>query len=178
MTITDLEEIACSTFDVRRKELMARAVARRVVKKATVYAAKDAMQEGTGLGSLAMDAAGVLWEAAESADTRCWGLLPREIQVLRIELPAGRHRLSLGPLQGGRKIGGDQAIDIEIIDGRNSYALSYFPDSQPIGLSKPQDKASDQKKRISSFIVVEKLALDRFPEHLRPGIASDQVLTI
>ncbi len=80
-----------------------------------------------------MDAAGVLWEAAESADTRCWGLLPREIQVLRIELPAGRHRLSLGPLQGGRKIGGDQAIDIEIIDGRNSYALSYFPDSQPIG---------------------------------------------
>ena len=133
MTITDLEEIACSTFDVRRKELMARAVARRVVKKATVYAAKDAMQEGTGLGSLAMDAAGVLWEAAESADTRCWGLLPREIQVLRIELPAGRHRLSLGPLQAGRKIGNDQSIDIDIVDGRNSYALSYFPDSQPIG---------------------------------------------
>ena len=29
------------------------------------------------------------WEASEAADTRCWGLLPDKIQVLRIELPAG-----------------------------------------------------------------------------------------
>ena len=85
-TITDLQQIAQATFEVKRKELMARAVARRVIKKATVYAAKDTMSRDNGLTSLAMDAVGVLWEASESADTRCWGLLPREIQVLRVEL--------------------------------------------------------------------------------------------
>ena len=33
-------------------------------------------------------------ELPEAADTRCWGLLPDKIQVLRIELPAGRHRVT------------------------------------------------------------------------------------
>jgi len=42
---------------------------------------------------LAVDLAGVAWEATESADTRCWGLLPDQIQVLRVELPAGRHEI-------------------------------------------------------------------------------------
>ena len=38
---------------------------------------------------------GVAWEATEAADTRCWGLLPDRIQVLRVELPAGTHQLAL-----------------------------------------------------------------------------------
>ena len=42
--------------------------------------------------SVALDIAGIAWEATEAADTRCWGLLPEKIQVLRIELPAGRHQ--------------------------------------------------------------------------------------
>ncbi len=81
--LTDVAAIAESTFDVKRKELMARAVARRVIKKATVYAAKDSVGQQDPWASLAMDAAGVLWEASESAETRCWGLLPREIQISR-----------------------------------------------------------------------------------------------
>ncbi len=95
--VTNVQDIAEATFEVKRKELMAKAVARRVVKKATVYAAKDTMGRNDPLTSLAMDAAGVLWEATESAETRCWGLLPREIQVLRIEMPSGRHQLQLCP---------------------------------------------------------------------------------
>lgn len=50
------------------------------------------------LQNLAFDAAGVVWEATEAADTRCWGLLPDKIQVLRVELPAGEHELDLRPI--------------------------------------------------------------------------------
>ena len=51
--------------------------------------------EDTRMTAKLLNAAGVVWEATESADTRCWGLLPEKIQVLRIELPAGQHQLSL-----------------------------------------------------------------------------------
>lgn len=131
--LTDVAAIAESTFDVKRKELMARAVARRVIKKATVYAAKDSMGQQDPWASLAMDAAGVLWEASESAETRCWGLLPREIQILRVELPRGKHQLQLAPIRSGRPIGARQSTSVTIEDGRNTYALCYYPDAVPIG---------------------------------------------
>jgi len=133
MMITDLPAIAINTFEGKRNELMARAIARRVVKKATVFAAKDASLGSNGLASLAMDAVGVAWEAAESADTRCWGLLPREIQVLRIELPSGDHQVDLVPVTQGNAVGPGTGTRVQIRDGRNSYALCYFPGALPIG---------------------------------------------
>jgi uncharacterized protein len=133
MTITDLPAIAINTYESKRNELMARAVARRVIKKATVYAAKDTLSTNNGLTSLAMDAVGVAWEATESADTRCWGLLPREIQVLRLELPAGAHQLNLVPVVNGNAIAQGATTSVDIRDGRNSYALCYFPGAVPIG---------------------------------------------
>ena len=52
---------------------------------------EEAQPQEAGMlsGGLALDVAGVVWEATESADTRCWGLLPDKIQVMRLELPAG-----------------------------------------------------------------------------------------
>jgi hypothetical protein len=133
MTITDLPSIAINTFESKRNELMARAVARRVIKKATVYAAKDTLSTNNGLTSLAMDAVGVAWEATESADTRCWGLLPREIQVLRLELPIGNHQLNLVPVVNGNAIARGGTTQVDIRDGQNTYALCYFPGALPIG---------------------------------------------
>jgi hypothetical protein len=108
-------------------------VARRVVKKASIYAAKDQLAATTPLASLAMDAAGVAWEATESADTRCWGLLPREIQVLRVEVPVGRHQLQLTPVLDSRSMTKGVTEKVEITAGRNTYVLCYFPDTHPIG---------------------------------------------
>jgi uncharacterized protein len=133
MMITDLPSIAINTFEAKRNELMARAIARRVIKKATVYAAKDTMSRNNSLTSLAMDAVGVAWEAAESADTRCWGLLPREIQVLRVELPIGTHRLDLAPVVRGTAVGPGTGTQVDIRNGANTYALCYFPGALPIG---------------------------------------------
>jgi len=133
LPITDVHRLASETFAAKLPEVMARTVARRVVKKGAVYAAKDQMNLNSSLTSLAMDAAGVLWEATESADTRCWGLLPREIQVLRLELPAGAHRLNLEPVTQGRPVGSGTECRVSVVDGRNTYVLSYWPETRPIG---------------------------------------------
>jgi hypothetical protein len=133
MMVTDLAEMATTTYEVKRRELMARAVARRVVKKASIVAAKDGLGVQNSLGSLALDAAGVAWEASESADTRCWGVLPSEIQTLRIELPMGRHDVEVVPVLAGRPVATGVRISCDITDGRNSYLLCYYPDSGLVG---------------------------------------------
>lgn len=133
LPLADLNDLAVKTYEAKLPEIMARAVARRVVKKGAVYFAKDQLQASAPLASLGMDAVGVAWEATESADTRCWGLLPREIQVLRLELPAGKHNLSFRPAAGGRPIGRGAEQTVEIVDGRNTFVMSYWPDAEPIG---------------------------------------------
>jgi hypothetical protein len=133
LPLADLSDLATRTYEAKLPEIMARAVSRRVVKKGAVYLAKDQLQASAPLASLGMDAVGVAWEATESADTRCWGLLPREIQVLRLELPAGTHSLSFHPAASGHPVGRGAEQTVEIIDGRNTFLMSYWPDLEPIG---------------------------------------------
>ncbi len=131
--LTDLHMLAQQTFSAKLPDIMARAVARRVIKKGAVYVAKDQLNASAPIASLAMDGLGVAWEATESADTRCWGLLPREIQILRLELPVGTHTLDLEPVTNERPCGRPTQCTVRVEDGRNSYVLGYWPDLQPIG---------------------------------------------
>jgi len=79
-----------------------------------------------------MDVGGIAWEAVESADCRCWGLLPDRIQVLRVEMPAGDHAIHLQPDRGfGGLVGADATVHIEA--GRNTYLMGVFADGHPIG---------------------------------------------
>jgi len=132
LPITDLEQLARETYAVQLPNLIARTVARRIVKKGAVYAAKSQMKANAA-ASMALDVAGVAWEATESADTRCWGLLPREIQLLRIELPEGQHELAFEPIKLGRPVGAKTSCWVDVQNARNSYVLGYWPDNQPIG---------------------------------------------
>lgn len=128
ISLANIERLAETTYRLQRDQIVARAVARRVIKKATVVTAKNSIgaNDLTGFG---MDLAGVAWEATETADTRCWGLLPRDIQVLRVEVPAGDRRLQLAPMLGNYFHGSPRAIDLHVDDGRNTYVLCWFPDS-------------------------------------------------
>jgi hypothetical protein len=105
------------------------------LKKGVVYGAKEMTQLSKGsVSGVALDFAGVVWEATESADTRCWGLLPDKIQVLRIELPIGMHQLQLAAVDAAGQTGDASIAEtIEIADGRNTYVLGTFPDLRPIG---------------------------------------------
>ena len=132
-SVTDIGRLAVAQFEAERQEIIARAVVRRVLKKAAIYATKDALAVNQGLANLALDAGGVVWEATEKADTRCWGLLPESIQVLRLELPAGTHRLTLRPARDGQPVGAAQATEVEVIDGLNTYVMASFPTPNLVG---------------------------------------------
>jgi hypothetical protein len=131
-SLADIEQLAYATFQADRNRIVARAVARRVIKKATIVAMKGNVAKDS-LTSLGMDLAGAAWEATESADTRCWGLLPRDIQVLRVEAPSGVRRLQLSPVQGMVATGGSRSIDVAVTDGQDTYVLCWFPDAQSEG---------------------------------------------
>jgi hypothetical protein len=134
-TVTDVGQLARQQCEALLPEVIGRAVARRVLKKAAVYGAKEAVGgDKQGVASLAFDVAGVVWEATESADTRCWGLLPDKIQVLRVELPAGTHTLALEPVGAeGTARGPAQTATVQIDDGRNTYVLASFPTGRLAG---------------------------------------------
>ncbi|AWM39515.1 hypothetical protein GobsT_21510 [Gemmata obscuriglobus] len=134
-TITDIGQMASEQCEALMTETLARAIVRRVVKKGIVYGVKEAIgTDKSQMTSLALNAAGVVWEATESADTRCWGLLPDKIQVLRLELPAGEHTLNLQTVgKNGAFIGPAHITKVQVRDGRNTYALANFPDARLVG---------------------------------------------
>jgi len=133
-TITDVGQLAVQQYAAIYPRVLARAVVRRIVKKGAVYAVKEAVdvEKGSPL-SFAMDVAGVVWEASEAADTRCWGLLPDKIQVLRLELPAGEHTIGLRPAGVTGPLGGEYPATVRVDAGRNTYMLACFPDDKLVG---------------------------------------------
>jgi uncharacterized protein len=133
-TLMDIGDMAQKQADAEFPQVIARAVARRVVKKGVVYAAKEATDATQGgLPSLLLSAVGVAWEATESADTRCWSLLPDKIQVLRMELPAGEHSVIVQAARHRGAIGGAKTQRVTIHEGRNTVMLGMFPESQLVG---------------------------------------------
>ncbi len=132
-TVLDINAMARQQFEAIRSQIIARAVVRRVVKKGTLYAAKD-IAGVNDWSSLAMDAGGILWEAMETADTRCWALLPAQIQVARLELPAGKHKLALQACRADRSPAGQAyTVVVDVPLHRNTYVLANFPGREPIG---------------------------------------------
>ncbi len=133
-TITDVGQMAVQQSEAVFPRVVAKAVVRRLVKKSAVYTAKEAfVGEDNSLGSFLFDLGGIVWEATEAADTRCWGLLPDKIQVLRLELPAGEHQIALQPALGFVSVGPPRPVTVHVADGRNAYVLANFPTEQLVG---------------------------------------------
>ena len=132
-TVTDIGQLAVQQYEAVYPQVLARAVVRRAVKKGIIYAGKEAMVVDNSLVNFAMDAGGVVWEATEAADTRCWGLLPAQIQVLRVELPAGDHQVGLAPASGYSVLGSEESTTVHIANGHNTYLLANFPRRRLVG---------------------------------------------
>ena len=128
-TLTDVGELATRQVEAEMPWTIARAVVRRVTKETAIASVGDSLGlEGTA-GSLFHFAAASAWSGVENADTRCWGLLPREIQVLRTELPAGQHQLQLQPMNfNGETLAPGHSTSIRVVDGRNQYLTVIAPD--------------------------------------------------
>ena len=145
-TLTDIGRMAEEQFEAIQPQIIGRAVARRALKKGILYGTKEAVNPDPWV-SLAMDVGGMIWESLETADTRCWNLLPAEIQVTRLEVPAGEHRLTLQPLsriyslsrrgyiasEHSARTGNAQSKTILVEPGRNTYVLANFPGDELVG---------------------------------------------
>lgn len=134
-TLVDVGRVALAHYEADYPAIVGRAVARRVLKKAAVYAVKDNVQGGRPgpFADIALTLAGVAWEATEAPDTRCWGLLPDQIQVLRLELPAGDHVIGLNPADRHAALGRQELATVTIRDSRNTYLLANFPEGRLVG---------------------------------------------
>jgi hypothetical protein len=133
-TLVDVSDLALLHAEAEYPQVVGRAVARRVLKKAAVYAVKDQVGANRAPGAdFLLTLAGIAWEATETADTRCWGLLPDKIQVLRLELPAGDHTLRLQPAASFGPYGSPELVPVNVPKGRNTYVLANFPDARLVG---------------------------------------------
>ena len=132
--ITDVEETARREFEAMRAHIVARAVIRRAVKVALTEGAKEGVRSRrreyraeNALVDLAISGAGILWAAIESADLRCWSLLPASFQVLRLELPAGEHDIVFRAGRQAGAFGSPQRVRVHVSDGHNTYVSVMTP---------------------------------------------------
>ncbi len=133
-TLVDVGELAEAHYKARYNDILAMAVARRTIKKASIYIAKEKLQADTNPAlDIGLTLAGMAWEFSEAADTRCWGLLPETIQVLRIEAPIGTHTLKLQAVDAHGAYGSPESVTVEVREHRNTYVLANFPDSHLVG---------------------------------------------
>lgn len=130
-TLVDVGEMADRQCQAEMPWTLARAVVRRTTKEMTVrQATRTAGLGGLG-GELARFATINAWSLSEQADTRCWGLLPREVQVLRAELPVGEHRIGITAVgTAGQPLGPASEMTVRLEDGRNSYLTAISGDAR------------------------------------------------
>jgi hypothetical protein len=130
----DLTAAAAGDFRRDRGALLARLVARSAVRAAL---ADQAGRKHRELGDVVRS----LGNAVEHADTRSWHLLPGEVRVVRLRLPAGEQALSLDV--GGRRVpvgtvrvaaGGVRFVSVRVWDAlgdRVTAAGVARPDAPP-----------------------------------------------
>lgn len=133
-TVTSVSRLALAQQEAMLPTIVGRAVARRALKTGVVYGVKQGLAIDGTLPGVALDLAGVAWQAAEKPDTRCWGLLPDSLQVARLELPAGEHRFDLAALDGaGVACPARASLPVSVADGRTTYVVVHATDAGIIG---------------------------------------------
>ncbi|MDE3257305.1 MAG: hypothetical protein OYM47_05685 [Gemmatimonadota bacterium] len=111
----DLSSIAWQTFQDKQPTILARTVARGLVKYSASVKAKE---KSKVLGFIV----NLFSAAIETADTRSWVSLPHNVQIGRLALPAGTHTLTLESLDNrGRVIETGTISDIDIRPGTRTF---------------------------------------------------------
>ncbi len=99
----DISAAVRRQFDRDAPGILAQALVRAVAKRALVEAVKKtASKKDEQLGEALGLAANLATALLEQADTRGLDLLPAQVRVLRLRLPAGHHRLRLEVTEPGR----------------------------------------------------------------------------
>lgn len=87
--LMDFEKLALQLYEAQYKSLLAKDVARSVVKEAAAWTV------GLSSGFMGVVAARTIAHSTTTADLRSWFLLPKELQIARIKVEPGKYRLQL-----------------------------------------------------------------------------------
>lgn len=109
-------------FDDSRGTMIARTMLRAASKVALSSAAKVAVEKKDEIAGRLLGVLTNLGTAlTERADTRCWHLLPGEVSMLRLRLPAGSHELML---ELDDTSGSTRAVSlgsVDVVPGRTAF---------------------------------------------------------
>lgn len=121
--VEDVNGIAEKSFNDRLPIIIARGLARMVVKNAASQEAKK--QAGSNpLFNLVAD---VATNASERADTRTWSLIPGNVLMARLSLPAGKHNVTATYYGvGGNVLDTREFKNVEVKAGRKAFVSDYF----------------------------------------------------
>lgn len=129
--LVDIGTMARRQCEAEMPWTLARSIGRRVIKEVAVAQATKAVGMSGFAREVTRFATVNTVSLTEHADTRCWGLLPREVQVLRAELPVGSHKIGLNVVDAlGRPVGQKNHAVVEIENGRNTYVTVLASDHQ------------------------------------------------
>ena len=136
--VADINDIAERSLNDRIPAITARAVARMVVKNVAAKSAKDQTKDAGAFGLLMSVAADIGTAVSERADTRTWSLLPGNINMARLPLPAGKHNL-LATYYGTNNniIGTREFKDVIVKSGQKTFISDYYL-NQPLAAKAPQ----------------------------------------
>jgi len=119
-TVDDIEALAIGSLERRKPEILARAVARAVLK----YNASREAQKNSEALAFMVNVAGVL---TERADTRSWSTLPSRISLLRWPLTAGRYRIDVDLLgDDGLVVAQRTFDDVVIVAGKKRFLSLHW----------------------------------------------------
>jgi hypothetical protein len=117
--------IAEKSFNDRLPVIIARGVARMVVKKAAEIEANKKNDSNPAFGFVTALASNV----SERADTRSWSLLPGNFQMARLRLPEGKHDVvATYYAANGNILGTREFKDVEVRSGQKTFVSDYFLD--------------------------------------------------
>jgi len=136
-TVEDIDSLARHALSAAMPKIMARATARAVVK----YNSQHTAQNESSLAGLLMTVTNMI---TERADTRSWSTLPEEIQLQRLRLPVGKHKLEIDIFNSqGNKID-SISNEVEIKPDHLTFAINHWI-ARTIKIAKIKKKAVTTK---------------------------------
>jgi len=88
VTLADIDAMVRAEFDARLPTIVTQEIISSATKAAATYAASSAAAQSDSTVGLIVQIAGIAYQAASTAaDLRCWGELPKRVDLLRVATP-------------------------------------------------------------------------------------------
>jgi len=88
VTLADMDAMVRAEFDARLPTIVTQEIISSATKAAATYAASSAAAQSDSTIGLIVQIAGIAYQAASTAaDLRCWGQMPKRIDLLRLTTP-------------------------------------------------------------------------------------------